>query len=304
MPCYSPLQAYYAAEPNAATGKYSLVFNPGKLAASLEPVEVPCGRCIGCRLERSRQWALRITHEQSLHSENCFITLTYDPEHLPYTNSLDKDHFQRFMKRLRKFLSPRKIRFFACGEYGDENYRPHYHAIIFGYDFPDKVACSKNQSGDIVYTSEILLKIWGMGFVTVGGVTFESAAYVARYVCKKVTGDAAIEHYTRVDPETGEMFFIEPEFALMSRKPGIARDWYEKYRSDLNKGFITSRGIKMMPPKYYTNLLEKDDPFLWEHLKNQRIEAGLANYADNTAERLAVKEVIKKRKFNQLKRNL
>jgi hypothetical protein len=101
-------------------------------------LELPCGQCIGCRLERSRQWAMRCLHESSLYDRNAFVTLTYDDEHLPPGGSLNYPDFQRFMKRLRK-NSKSPIRFYMGGEYGESTLRPHFHVCLFGYDFPDKV---------------------------------------------------------------------------------------------------------------------------------------------------------------------
>ena len=151
---------------------------------------VPCGQCIGCRLERSRQWAIRCVHEASLHTDNCFITLTYSPDCLPSDGSLNHDDFQKFFKRLRKHIAPKKIRYYMCGEYGEDLQqpsklgRPHFHACLFGLDFDDKQLYIVRDDVKL-YTSATLEKIWGKGFVTIGDVTFESAAYVARYIAKK-----------------------------------------------------------------------------------------------------------------------
>ena len=142
MTCYAPLHGYYSQERNPKTGKRSVVFSRNS-GYDDRRVSVPCGQCIGCRLERSRQWAVRCVHESSLHRFSSFITLTYNDEHLPSDRSLNVEHFQRFMKRLRKHLEPLKIRFFHCGEYGDKFRRPHYHAIVFGYDFPDRIPFQK-----------------------------------------------------------------------------------------------------------------------------------------------------------------
>lgn len=148
-------------------------------------LRLPCGQCVGCRLERSRQWALRCVHEASLHDSNLFVTLTYDDEHLPEFNSLYYPDFQKFMKRLRKKFSRENIRFYMCGEYGETTLRPHYHVILFNFDLPDRRLYRRSHSGDHLFTSEILTKIWGKGFCPFGNVTFQSAAYTARYIMKK-----------------------------------------------------------------------------------------------------------------------
>ena len=229
MPCFSPLKGWYSKD-RTKLGKRSIVFNPRDGLLD-RPIAVPCGQCIGCRLERSRQWATRCVHEASLHENNCFITLTYDDAHLPSDLSLNLVHFQKFMKRLRKRFGD-GIRFFHCGEYGENFGRPHYHACLFNFDLPDRVLWS-TRSGVNLYTSHILSSLWPFGFVTVGDVTFESAAYVARYVMKKVTGKNAQDHYEWVHPITGQVYERAPEYVTMSRRPGIGKGWLEKYMSDV-----------------------------------------------------------------------
>lgn len=218
---------------------------------------VPCGRCIGCRLDRSRDWATRIANEASLHECNSFLTLTYDDEHLPDDYSVRVRDLQLFMKRLRKAISPTKCRFFACGEYGEENGRPHYHVILFGYDFPDGVPWRKSKTGFIIRRSAQLEQLWPFGYSEVGTVTSASGGYVARYVLKKVGGVAADEHYQRLHPLTGEICWVSPEFAVMSTKPGIGRDWFERYEKDaFPSDFLVVDGKKVPIPKYYGKQLK------------------------------------------------
>lgn len=183
MPCYRPIKGF-----KGVSGGIS--WTPRTSYRDV-PMEVPCGQCIGCRLERSRQWAVRIMHECSLYESNLFLTLTYSDEHLPHRGVLVKRHFQLFMKRLRKHFANRLIRFYHCGEYGSLTQRPHYHAILFNVDFPDRVLHSKNGRGESLYESATLAKLWPYGQATYGEVTFESAAYCARYCVKKVTGQLA-----------------------------------------------------------------------------------------------------------------
>lgn len=278
MPCTHPLKAYRSSKRNPS-GKYGIVFsskdgNPDSL------IELPCGQCIECRLERSRQWALRCVHEASLYEDNCFITLTYSQENMPPNGNLQLEDFQKFMKRLRKAYTGRTIRYYMCGEYGENlEYsrngkfgHPHYHACLFNLDFQDKEPYSERE-GVVLYTSKQLQELWPYGFVTVGEVTFESAAYTARYVMKKQLGKNASEHYSIIDQTTGEyLFSMRPEFTTMSRRPGIGKGWYEKYKGDLEKDFITSRGIKMKPPKFYDGLLEQEDPVRYQEVKQKRME--------------------------------
>lgn len=193
MPCYHPLDAW---RPDPSTGSKKLIFSyNAKHCHSPKPdLQVPCGQCVGCRLERSRQWAIRCVHEASLHQHNCFITLTYADEHLPPNNSLVYEHFQLFMKRLRKKYGE-GIRFYMCGEYGENFGRPHFHACLFGHNFPD-LKLWKTVNKQKLYRSAELETLWPFGHSSVGTVTFESAAYVARYILKKVSGEAAERHYT------------------------------------------------------------------------------------------------------------
>lgn len=240
-------------------------------------------------------------HEISLHEENCFITLTYNPEHYPESGSLDITHFQKFMKRLRK-KSMSKIRFYHCGEYGDQLGRPHYHAILFGYDFNDK-KLYKQINGRNLYTSQILSEIWGKGFCTVGTATFESACYVARYLLKKQTGPTAEEYYSRVDPETGEVLALKPEYTTMSRRPGIGSNWFKQFKTDVYpEDEMVVNGVKTRPPKYYDTQYEISDPQEFENLKNQRIRKSIKYEINNTPDRLAVRETILKSKINTLPR--
>lgn len=144
MPCYHPLTGYRSKSGrDPKSGKWPLTFDLSNAYIDM-PVTVPCGQCIGCRLDKSRDWAVRCLHEASLYQDNCFITLTYDDAHLDPLGSLNKDDFVKFMKRLRFQYGP-KIRFFHCGEYGTLLNRPHHHACIFNFDFYDKELLSIRQ---------------------------------------------------------------------------------------------------------------------------------------------------------------
>lgn len=246
-----------------------------------QTVYLPCGQCIGCRVARSREWAARCVHEASLWSKNCFITLTYDSKYLPKDGSLHVEHFQKFMKRLRaccqgvdcvKVVDPDTgllkdtypIRFLHCGEYGSQNLRPHYHAILFNFDFPDKQLWKISGNGDKVYRSPLLEKLWKFGFSSIGSVSFESCAYVARYVTKKVTGEAAEDHYQG----------RTPEYITMSRCPGIASDWFKKYHRDVfPQDFVVLKNGKKLPtPRYYMRQLEKYFPETFDLVQQRRLE--------------------------------
>lgn len=312
MPCFHPLTAY-------KTDSGSIVFREaGKIK---EKLTLPCGQCVGCRLERSRQWAVRCMHEAQMHEKNCFITLTFSPESLAERSipmSLDVRDFQLFMKRLRKKYGE-GIRFYHCGEYGEmckncfENRlrckckffvewtgRPHYHACIFGHDFAHKQPW-KVVNGQMYYVSQELSELWPYGWHTIGDVTFESAAYCARYIMKKINGDLANERY--YDLITGEL--LKPEYTTMSRRPGIGRPWFEKYESDVYPHDVcVVRGVKCKPPKYYDIVKSESDAEKFEEIKNNRLTSMLLHADNNTPERLSVRESITKARLKMLQRNL
>lgn len=313
MPCYYPRECAQSKELNVISkdGKrkreflYGVRVPQGSPASKIfDAVSVPCGRCIGCRLERSRQDAVRSMHEASCFEDNCFITLTYSDEFVPKNGSLVKEHFQLFMKRLRDYVSrsaplgadgqAKRVRFLACGEYGDNLGRPHYHALIFNYDFPDRVFFTV-QNGFNLYRSDILESLWTFGFSLIGDVSFESAAYVSRYVLKKVTGELADGYYD------GRI----PEFTLRSLKPGIGATWLERYsKSVYPDDFVVIRGgLKCRPPRYYDKKLDLTDPDLLCKLKEKRRERAKSS-PHNTPERLAVRRRVKLAQLKQLKRRL
>lgn len=295
MPCYHPLRAF---KPDPGSADRKLIFSKLELS-HLQAVRVPCGQCIGCRLERSRQWAVRCVHEASLYERNSFITLTYAPEHLPKDGSLHKEHFQKFMKRLRKRFGA-GVRYFHCGEYGEKNMRPHYHACLFNFDFDDRELWSV-RSGVRLFVSKALSDLWPFGFSTVGDVTFESAAYVARYITKKVTGPAADAHYQRLNLSTGEVTSLTPEYTTMSRRPGIGRFWLDKYVSDVYPhDRVVLRGQQFRPPKYYDGIFELADPQTMEEVKWKRQQSRAANWQDCTFERLVAREKHQLLRFSKL----
>lgn len=246
-------------------------------------------------------------HESQLHEDNCFVTLTYDDDHLPRDWSLDKSHFQKFMKRLRRSL-PQRISFFHCGEYGDDNGRPHYHACLFGVDFPDRVVCGTSGSGCDIFESAELSRLWPYGFATVGNLTFESAAYAARYCLKKVTGDAAEEHYKRVDPVTGEVYSLTPEYCTMSlkcgeQKGGIGAGWYARFGATdcVARDAIVANGVLQRVPRYYDKLRGRE---ALRAVKRERVVRALEHADNQTPERLEVRRVVKEAQLAMLKRSV
>ncbi len=289
MPCFKPLEGF-----RSPSG--GLVFSrPHSLGLRMT---VPCGQCIGCRLERSRQWAVRCMHEASLHADNCFVTLTYSDEAMPEYGSLVLSDFQKFIKRMRKRA---KFRFFHCGEYGEDTKRPHYHALLFGFDFPDKVTWRKSKGYEI-WRSPMLEELWRHGNSEIGSVTFESAAYVARYCVKTLQNlrfregsrdsylEALDREYSRLDEETGELVLVAPEYVTMSRRPGIGRGWFEKFGAEVYPSDeVIVRGKACKPPRFYDKLLEQESPEEASMLRRSRNRD--RDVADETPARLRVREV-------------
>lgn len=284
MPCYHPLQGYRV-KGGRNNGKWAITFSPAQGHPDLK-VQVPCGQCIGCRLEKSRQWAMRCTHEMRQHDNNCFITLTFDDDHINPSGSLVKSDYQNFMKRLRK-NTKEKIRYFHCGEYGENLSRPHHHAILFGYDFPDKKYFKRNGQHKL-YQSEILDKAWQhQGHALIGEANFETAAYVARYILKKQTGPGSENHYQ------GRL----PEYTTMSRRPGIGKDHYNEYKDEIySDDTIVINNRKMRPPKYYDTQYETENSQAFETTKNLRYKNASKFEDFNDYFKLPIKEHIQKAK--------
>jgi len=201
--------------------------NPYVLIKGPPRHEVPCGKCVPCRIARARVWATRCVHESAFHEKNAFVTLTYADENLPPDNSVSKDELQRYFKRLRKSLGTRRIRYYACGEYGEKNGRPHYHAIVFGMS-PWKE------------DKELLEDAWRRGFITTGTVTYDSARYVAEYISKDYDGELAEKVYgSRSRP-----------FKLCSG--GLGKGYAVAYADQIKKGQGTTiRGVHVQVPRYY-----------------------------------------------------
>ena len=273
-----------------------------------------------------------------MRKHSCFLTLTLKNDQL----SLVYEQFQAFMKRLRQSASRARlssslrtgrargnphllcnyraifglrpktsirlapdIAFYMAGEYGETYGRPHYHALIFGLDFTDKIYISKTPSGAKIYRSPTLEKIWTLGFSSIGELTFESAAYVARYIMKKRTGDGNKKHYEILDLETGEIATKKKEFNQMSRRPGVGSTWIEKYKNDVyTTGKVIVRGHKNNPPRYYDKQFKKIDQAALEDLQYGRYLEQLAQTEHHTPERLAVQEQVAAAKTKSLKRHI
>lgn len=257
---------FYA--PNPIVGKR-------ELSREEDAVSIPCGQCIGCRLDYAKQWQARILCELQMHDkETChFITLTFDDDYIaeqcnlgcdsngevgPVQFSLSKRHLQLFMKRLRKMFPDQRIRFYGVGEYGSKSYRPHYHVIVFGLRLPDNdlKIYKRSSRGYSYFFSDAIFACWPYGFNVVAGVTAESAGYTARYMLKKQKGEDSVCY---------DDYNIQAPFSLSSRKPGIGYSYYEENKGKIweNSNFVipTEKGSKSFPPpKYFIRKFEEQNP--------------------------------------------
>lgn len=289
--CTSPLRAWQR-------GAAAPVFRVPTLDG-YRVLELPCGQCFECRLDYSRQWAVRCVHEAKMHAESCMLTLTYGAEHLPSDLSLRPSDFTLFMKRLRERLRPQLVRFYMCGEYGDKGSRPHYHCLLFGYSPVDKVFWKTSEAGFKCYTSKFMESVWQNGSVFVGDVTFESAAYVARYVMKKVGSDGKYREI--LDVETGEIILREHEYSQMSLKPGIGGAWFAQYFSDVfPHDRVVVRGVKHKVPRYYNELLKRFNPVYLAELQAKRVLK--VNFEETFPKRLRARDVVLRARTSSLKR--
>lgn len=284
MACFHPLTGYqrYAGAP--------LSFNPPPRMARV--IKVPCGQCHGCRLAKSADWAVRCMHEAQLYDFNQFVTLTYadDP------GTLVPRDLQLFLKRLRH-VQP--FRFIGCGEYGDVYGRPHYHLLLFNFPCADRRAWRKSSGGFQLYRSDALEQVWGLGHCEIGDVSFESAAYVARYAMKKQTGKDAGKVREIVNVDTGELYTREHEFLRMSLRPGIGSVWYDKFWRDVYpRGYVVSRGgVVRRAPKFYDKKFASMDLDEYNKLVARRLLAADEHFDDNSPDRLHVKEIVSKAKL-------
>lgn len=336
MACTSPLKAFYKI---GNDGKKQITFynslkfsKPYELYPDDNKIDIPCGQCISCRLEYSRQWAIRCMLESSKYEYNYFITLTYNDESLfseckkhnfkcdhngEIVSEFDsfvlmKSHLQQFMKNLRRYFEYHfnftGIRFFACGEYGPSFLRPHFHIILFNCPIPDLTFLKSNFQGDVYWTSEIIDKCWNSrGYHIIGNCNFSTCSYVARYMLKKQKGKST--YYDDLG--------LVPPFTLMSRAPGIARDYYDENSKKIyfydNLVITNSKGVaqRVKPPKYFDRLYDIDFPEHMQLIKDRRSDSAKfakkaveANISCSYDEYLSTKEGIILSSTSKLKRCL
>lgn len=333
MTCFHPLDAFQMLGQRTPNGKRVIVFSrPRNAQFPFIPIKLPCGQCIGCRLAKSREWATRAYLESTCHKLNSFLTLTYSPEY-EYrlkTTCLDKStgevyeglslvkkDFQDFMKRLRRYGDYHglfdSVSYLMCGEYGEKFGRPHFHCILFGFDFSFDRYLFKPKGSKLsfpTFRSPTLEKLWPYGNSLIGDVSWETCAYVARYVTKKVNGDMKEDHYQ------GRL----PEYNAASLNPAIGLTWFNKYNTDVypddhviipKQNFKATkvgslfrqtgagvRNIEINPPKYFDRKLEELDPVLYNYIKEKRKNAVIPLEYD----RLSDLEELQTLKNDKLKR--
>lgn len=292
MPCFEPVKAFFPRD----GGRISFVER-----ADGEWRSLPCGRCVGCLRDKSRDWSVRLVHESRTAGDSICVTLTYDEEHLPPGGSLRRADFTRFMHRLRKQLFRKhglRVRFFAIGEYGGAGARPHYHVVLFGWMPGDAREWSKSRGGNTEFVSAELSEAWGCGFVTFQPFSPAAANYVAGYVTDKpaaVSRGRRGERLSRiVDPDSGEVVGLrESEFMVMSRRPGIGAEWLSRYGdsvrdSDFVMGAAGSRG---RVPAFYDRVLARSDALEVDERKAARVARAFepVAVAERSDDRLAVR---------------
>lgn len=308
MGCDSPIQAFRAGTINPATGKRPLQFTRQGSFSGVR-MGIPCGKCTGCRLEHSRRWAVRLMHENKMHKFSEFITLTYRNEDLPEVGTLVPSHLQAFHKRLHNRLLYERgygIRYYACGEYGDENKRPHYHSILFSAWFADRKLYGYS-NGNPIYTSELLDEIWGLGSCKIAAVTFETCAYVARYVTKKVDGKQREAGHYQVYDYDGVVHERVPEFSVMSRRPGIGAPYLAKYGKEImTHDSVIVNGREVPSVRYYDLWIEKNFPGKIELIKKRRHrKMMLAPWLERVSpDRRRVKEILRIKALKEKVRRL
>lgn len=219
---------------------------------------VPCGGCINCRIARTRDWAVRCLHETGNHQDSVFVTLTYSDDFMPKTGSINKGDFVEWIREFRRLLYPRKIKYFASGEYGTKTMRPHYHAILFGVSFNDFQI--KYINGKTYYSHDT----WPFGHIYLGDVNYKTARYTAKYIFKKYNGDLAREVYTAHG--------LEVPFQLQSQGIGkqYALDNKERLKHYL---YLTVNGEKVSIPRYYRKIIGITDEDYKEHLKKMELRS-------------------------------
>ena len=231
------------------------------------PLTIPCGKCIECKGVARFEKAIRTYHtlETEPGRRGCFVTLTYDQEHLPSSGELQLEHLQKFLKRVRHKM-PRRVSYLAAGEYGSKGGRPHYHLCLVGYE-PKEV-----KRRDDRYEDPVVADAWSLGGTHVGTLTPAACMYTAKYLQKDVVALEA-QGPARNDGVGGSPG--SPEFCVMSRKPALGRAFVERYWEDIygdDFDAVVWDGVKIRPPRYYDRWLKENHPDVWKRISAKRLE--------------------------------
>lgn len=303
MPCFEPLIGYRW--PNGKVRLKPFDHN------QVDTQQVPCGRCLGCRIDHARGWAIRSVHEAKDNKHNVFLTLTYRPEDLPAHGGLRHKDVQAFFKNTRRWFEYNhdgKFKYVQCGEYGSQGSRPHYHACVFGLHFPDAKPWKKTGSGAVIYRSEQLEKLWPHGFASIGEVNEQTAGYTARYTMKKLKEES---------PEKDSQDNVHTDEYLVCSK-GIGLNWLQKNWPDVYPAdqvvIKTKSGYRSYkPPRYYDKKVEEWRPDIMEKVKAEREAQAKRDLLDpkkpifgslKHTERMAHRAEFKKQQLQQLRREL
>ena len=265
-----------------------------------QELQLRCGNCHGCKLTRAHDWAIRCVHESKAHKRNTWVTLTYDDKNLPQFGDLKYSDFQKFMKRLRR-RTRAEIKYFVCGEYGDETQRPHYHACIFGWDAKDKYPWRKTKSGHQLFRSPFLEETWKLGNAELGELNSKTAGYTAAYSMKKIKS----KPFVHICPYTGAVTDLVQPFARMSLRQPIGYAHMDKYRDDwYPHGKVVVDGKEVTTPKAYDDRLKEIDPLLYDEIEFERyLSTADLDPKEWSRERLEVQEKVAKARVELNKRD-
>lgn len=327
MVCYHPLDCVYPIYPddegkrhlnfkksfyNQFTDLNGILFPVGSIKATHLRLQVPCGQCIGCKMDYSRMWALRSVNEATTHKKNTFLTLTFNNKYVHNDGSVHKEFLSSWIKRFRYYYGD-DIRFLCVGEYGGKSMRPHYHILFYNFDFDDKYVFQYHKGTNVCYYRSPFLenKVWtdvcskeSLGYSIIGEVNFQTSAYVARYCTKKIFPNR----------KTRLAYFKnkQPEFLNFSRQYGIGLEYFlEHHTEELGRGYSTLRNgdnfVKLSLPRYYLKIAEKYFPSEYYDYKARAsqflIENLLTVNDDKTTPRLQVREELQKLKVDKLTRS-
>jgi len=297
MPCYFPKPAW----PDLATGRW--VFTRSSKADLGAEVQAPCGQCEGCRRDRAAQQAVRCMHEAHFYDRSCFLTLTFDDENFPRSQSEWERSVVLFIKRLRKQCADVRVMTFGCLELGESTQRPHAHLLVFGWDFSRDEPMARGHSGDKVFRSYELDKLWPHGHASVGNLSRKSAGYVARYTMKKRSFNDALGQFVAVPhPLTGELIPFKPSLSI-GRSKCLGKRWFLKYgEQSIREGYLIVSAKQVPVPDYYKRLAKRYFPHVGADAQCEALERVQATAWDRTPERLAVRRQVDAARTRMLKR--